>query len=113
MCAAAVFALTRPGDVFNENVEFFEEPTQTSVPTPDPAQEVPKKGKKKKKDPLAGFQWPAYGYSKDRRRYLPTEPSVRPPYKLLWSRQFGVLLEFPPIIVGNRLFTVGNAGVLA
>ena len=29
-----------------------------------------------------GFEWPTYGYSKDRRRYLPTEPSVRPPFKL-------------------------------
>jgi len=110
VCAAAVFALTRPGDVFNPNVEFFEEPTQTSVPTPEPADPTPKKGKKK--DPLAGFVWPAYGYSRDRRRYLPTEPSVRPPFKLDWSRQFGVLLEFPPIIVGNRLYTVGNAGVV-
>jgi outer membrane protein assembly factor BamB len=109
---AIAFALTRPGDVFNADVEFFEEPSQTSVPTPEPEKQTPKKGKKKKQDPLAGFQWPTYGYSKDRRRYLPTEPSVRPPYKLLWSRQFGVLLEFPPIIVGNRLFTVGNAGVV-
>jgi outer membrane protein assembly factor BamB len=108
--AAVVFAVTRPGDVFNADVEFFEEPAQTSVPTPDPAEKAPRKGKKK--DPLAGFAWPTYGYSKDRRRYLPTEPSVRPPYKLLWSRQFGVLLEFPPIIVGNRLYTIGNAGVV-
>ena len=37
---------------------------------------------------------------------------MRPPFKVVWSRQFGVLLEFPPIIVGNRLFTVGNAGVV-
>ena len=108
--AAVVFAVTRPGDVFNADVEFFDEPAQTSVPTPEPVDQTPKKGKKK--NPLAGFLWPTYGYSKDRRRYLPTEPSVRPPYKLLWSRQFGVLLEFPPIIVGNRLFTVGNAGVV-
>jgi outer membrane protein assembly factor BamB len=113
VCAAAVFALTRPGDVFNADVEFFEESSPTSVPTPEPEEPAAKKGKKgkKKKDQLAGFVWPAYGYSKDRRRYLPTEPSVRPPFKIDWSRQFDVLLEFPPIIVGNRLFTVGNAGV--
>ena len=113
VCAAAVFALTRPGDVFNADVEFFEEPTQTSVPTPVATPATPKKGKKKKKlDPLAGFKWPAYGFSRDRRRYLPTEPSVRPPFKMDWSRGFNVLLEFPPIIVGNRLYTVGNAGVV-
>ena len=45
VCAAAVFALTRPGDVFNPDVEFFEEPSQTSVPTPEAAEETPKKGK--------------------------------------------------------------------
>jgi outer membrane protein assembly factor BamB len=109
VCAAAVFALTRPGDVFNEDVEFHEEPTQTSVPTP--AREAKREKAKKKKDPLAGFRWPAYGYSSDRRRYLPTEASVRPPFKRQWSWNAHVLLEFPPIVVGDRLFTVGNAGV--
>ena len=49
MCAAAVFALTRPGDVFNADVEFFEEPSQTSVPTPEPEEPSAKKGKKGKK----------------------------------------------------------------
>ena len=109
--AAAVFALTRPGDVFNSDVEFRAEESPTSVPTAEP--EAPR-GKKKtaKRDPLDGFVWPTYGYSNDRRRYLPTEPSVKPPFKLDWSRQFPVLLEFPPIIVGNRLYTVGNAGVV-
>ncbi len=111
VCAAAVFALTRPGDVFDPNVEFQAEEEPTSVPTPAP--EPPAKGKKgKKKDPLAGFKWPTNGYTNDRRRFLQTEPSVRPPFKIAWSRRFDVLLEFPPIIVGNRLYTVGNAGVI-
>ena len=108
--AAAVFALTRPGDVFNSDVEFRAEEEPTSVPTPAP--EEPATKKKGKRDPLAGFQWPTYGYTKDRRRFLQTEPSVRPPFKTAWSKQFGVLLEFPPIIVGNRLYTIGNAGVV-
>jgi outer membrane protein assembly factor BamB len=113
-CAAAVFALTRPGDVFNPDVEFRAEPTQTSVPTAVPGVKPKQKKKKKKKkvDPLAGFAWAQYGYSRDRRRYLPTEASVRPPFKLDWSWSSHVLLEFPPIIVGNRLFVVGNAGVV-
>ena len=109
ICAAAVFALTRPGDVFDPNVEFRPEPDQTTVPTPDPT--VNKK-KAKKKDPLAGFQWAQYGYSRDRRRYLPTRPSVAPPFRTRWSWNAGVLLEFPPIIVGNRLFLTGNNGVV-
>jgi outer membrane protein assembly factor BamB len=109
VCAAAVFALTRPGDVFNRNVEFRPEPEQTNVPLPKaPAKKKGKKGKKV--DPLAGFQWAQYGYSRDRRRYLPTDPSVAPPFRRRWSWDANVLLEFPPIIVGQRLFTVRNDG---
>ena len=43
--AAAVFAITRPGDVFNKDVEFRAEPEQTSVPQA----EVPKKKGKKQR----------------------------------------------------------------
>jgi outer membrane protein assembly factor BamB len=109
--AAAVFALTRPGDVFNSDVEFREEPTQTSVPTPA-AQKPGRKGRKGKKNPLAGFVWPTHGYSLDRRRFLQTKPSVRPPFKREWSWSATVLLEFAPIIVGDRLFIMDNAGVV-
>jgi outer membrane protein assembly factor BamB len=106
--AAAVFALTRPGDVSNPDVEFRAEPTQTPVATATPE---PKKTKKaRKRDPLAGFQWAQYGYSKDRRRYLPTDFSVRPPFRTLWSWEANVLIEFPPIIVGDRLFVTTNDG---
>ncbi len=107
VCAAAVFALTRPGDVFNPDVEFRAEPEETFVPTPVPGVKPKKKG-----DPLSGFQWAQYGYSRDRRRYLPTDNSVRPPFKRLWSWSGYSLLEFPPIIVGNRLFTTRNDGVV-
>jgi outer membrane protein assembly factor BamB len=107
ICAAAVFAITRPGDVFNGNVEFRPEPEQTSVPKP----QAPKKNKKHKKaDPLSGFEWAQYGYSRDRRRYLPTDASVAPPFHMRWSKGLNVLLEFPPIIVGQRLFLVRNDG---
>jgi outer membrane protein assembly factor BamB len=108
ICAAAVFALTRPGDVFNKDVEFRPEPEQTNVPTPAPAKKKGKKGKKA--DPLSGFTWAQYGYSRDRRRYLPTAPSVAPPFARRWSWNAHVLLEFPPIIVGQRLFVVRNDG---
>jgi len=108
ICAAAVFALTRPGDVFNPDVEFRPEPNETSVPSPEPAEQPKKKGKKK--DPLAGFQWAQYGYSRDRRRYLATRPSIAPPWKIRWNWDANVLLEFPPIIVGDRLFVTRNDG---
>jgi hypothetical protein len=109
VCAAAVFALTRPGDVFNPDVEFRAEPDETAVPEAE-APPTNKKKKAKKKDPLAGFQWAQYGYSRDRRRYLPTRPSIAPPWKIRWNFDANVLLEFPPIIVGDRLFLTRNDG---
>jgi outer membrane protein assembly factor BamB len=113
--AAAVFAITREDDVSNPNVEFRAEPTQTPVaeatPKPKPAK---KKKQSKPRNPLAGFRWPHYGYSKDRRRYLPAGSKVKPPFNLDWSWNGQVLLEFPPIIVGNRMFLVkNNAKVVA
>src|SRR5215210_985930 len=103
--AGAVFALTRPGDVFNPDVEFQSEPAQT------PVREEPS-DKGRKGDPLSGFQWAQYGYSKDRRRYLPTREPLRPPFKRRWNWHGHVLLEFPPIIVGNRLFVLKNNATL-
>jgi outer membrane protein assembly factor BamB len=107
--AAAVFALTRPGDVSNPDVEFRAEPTQTPVPTQEPE---PRKRTKKKRDPLAGFRWAQYGYSQDRRRYLPTDFSLRPPFRRRWNWNGHTLLEFPPIIVGDRLYVTKNDGVV-
>ena len=102
--AAAVYALTtEPGDVSNPNVEFRAEPTGTPVP-----EQAPVPGRKG--DPLRNFQWPDYGYTKDRRRYLPASFSIKPPFKRGWVRVAPVLLEFPPVMVGNRLYNLDNAG---
>ena len=79
VAAGTVFALTRPGDVSNPDVEFRAEPTDTPVPD---ATKPPKKGEK---DPLDDFVWAHYGYSKDRRRYLPASMNLRPPYYRVWS----------------------------
>jgi outer membrane protein assembly factor BamB len=98
--AAAVFALTRePGDVSNPDVEFRPEPTETPVSEQRPA---------RKGDPLAKFVWPDFGYTKDRRRYLPASFAVKPPFKRGWTRVAPVLLEFPPIMLGQRLINVDN-----
>ena len=107
--AAAVFAAHPPGRRLQPRCRVPRRATPTTVPTPE-AEPRPKNRRKRELHPLAGFTWPVYGYSNDRRRYLPPS-EVRPPYKKL-GRQAGVLLEFPPIIVGNRLYTVGNAGVV-
>jgi outer membrane protein assembly factor BamB len=108
VAAATVFALTRPGDVSNPDVEFRAEPTDTPVPD---ATKPPKKGEK---DPLDDFVWAHYGYSKDRRRYLPASQNLRPPYYRVWSVPGRVLLEFGPVLGGKSLYLLkGNASLYA
>jgi outer membrane protein assembly factor BamB len=104
--AGTVFALTRPGDVSNPDVEFRAEPTDTPVPD---ATKPPKKGEK---DPLDAFVWAHYGYSKDRRRYLPASQNLRPPYYRVWSVTGRVLLEFGPVLGGKSLYLLKNNGSL-
>jgi outer membrane protein assembly factor BamB len=108
IAAGAVFALTRqPGDVSNPNVEFSDEPTETPVPdTPEPTPGS------NQKDPLANFVWANYGYSKDRRRFLPASMLLRPPYWRVWTLGGNVLLEFPPVMAEGKLFLLKNNGAL-
>jgi outer membrane protein assembly factor BamB len=99
--AAAVFALSyKAGDVSHPGVEFRPEPTET------PVNQAPSRSKG---DPLANFVWADYGYTKDRRHYLPASFSVRPPFKKLWTRVAPVLLEFPPVMIGPRLINIDNS----
>jgi outer membrane protein assembly factor BamB len=103
--AAAVFALTyKAGDISHPGVEFRAEPTST------PLNENP--APRKKGDPLANFVWPDYGYTKDRRHYLPASFAVRPPFKKLWTRVAPTLLEFTPAMIGQRLINVDNNGLV-
>ena len=110
VAGGAVFALTRPPeDVSNPNVEFEPEPTTTSVP--DEIPEEPAKGPKKV-DPLRNFVWATYGYSKDRRKFLPASKLLRPPFWRVWSYTGAVLLEFPPVMAEGKLFLLKNNGAL-
>ena len=88
--------------------QFRAEPTDTPVPD---ATKPPKKGEK---DPLDDFVWAHYGYSKDRRRYLPASQSLRPPFYRVWSVTGRVLLEFGPVLGGKSLYLLkGNASLYA
>jgi outer membrane protein assembly factor BamB len=103
--AGAVLAITqRPGDVSNPSVGFNDEPTSTPVPTPAP--------ETKKRDPLRNFLWANYGYSKDRRRFLPASMLLRPPFWRVWSLGGQVLLEFPPVMAEGTLFLLKNNGAV-
>jgi len=106
--AAAAFVVTRQqGDVSNPDVEFRAEPSET----PEPEVEPDAPGKQKT-DPVDRFIWPQYGYTRDRRRYLPLKNPPRPPFRLIWQYQGHVLLEFPPVIGGKRLYILNDHGTL-
>ncbi len=93
-----------PGNVSNPDVEFRAEATPTTVPVPGRES----KGAKKVK-PLT---WPMYGYSADRRRQLSVPRGLRPPFERKWSFNGHHLLEFPPVISGDRLFLLKDNGVM-
>ena len=110
VAGGAVFALTRPpADVNNEDVAFEEEPTVTAVPTAIPT-EPP--AESKAEDPLRNFVWASYGYSKDRRKFLPASKLLRPPFWRAWSYTGSVLLEFSPSMAEGKLFLLKNNGAL-
>jgi outer membrane protein assembly factor BamB len=108
VAGGVVFALTRPpADESHPDVTFRAEPTQSPVPDiPEPARGS------KKKDPLRNFLWASYGYSKDRRRYLPASLLLRPPYWRVWTYPGSVLTEFPPAMAEGKLFLLKNNGAL-
>ena len=72
----------------------------------------PPKGSKEK-DPLADFVWGTYGYSQDRRRYLPASQNLRPPFWRVWTYPGSVLTEFPPVMAEGKLFLLKNNGTRA
>ena len=56
--------------------------------------------------------WALYGYTKDHTRFFPGSSGLRPPFKRLWARGGGSLLEFPPVLLGSHLFQLSDDGVL-
>jgi outer membrane protein assembly factor BamB len=60
--------------------------------------------------PISGVtDWPMYGLSPDRTRYLDA-PGVKPPFSITWRYKGGHLLEYSPILVGGQLFGINNNG---
>src|SRR5687768_10187216 len=74
--AAAFMASRQRADGSNPGAEFRDEPAAT----PDAEQELEEPGKKKAA-PVDRFSWAHYGYTRDRRRYLPLKKPLRPPFK--------------------------------
>jgi len=86
--------LKRPPDVHNaEAIERF------AAPPPE---------RQRVKRP-ATVNWPVYGFNRARTRFLPVK-GVAPPFRKIWRYKNRPLLEFPPIVVGGKLYFVDNNG---
>jgi outer membrane protein assembly factor BamB len=109
--AAAAYVITQQeDDVSNPDVEFrADEPAEPTEPEEEVEPDAPGK---KQTDPVDRFIWAHYGYTRDRRRYLPLKNPPRPPFRELWQYQGNILLEFPPVIGGKRLYLLNDSGVL-
>jgi outer membrane protein assembly factor BamB len=85
----------RTGNIYHPHARFV----------PQPAPVLPKKGPSR-------FAWPLYGYSKNHVRFFPASTRVKPPFKTLWVHTGHALLEFPPVMYGDRIFQLGDDATL-
>jgi outer membrane protein assembly factor BamB len=86
----------RTGSIYHPHARFIPQPTPT----------LPTTG-------LERFAWPLYGYTKNHTRFFPAPARVHPPFKRLWVRNSHALLEFPPVIYGERIFQLADDGVMS
>jgi outer membrane protein assembly factor BamB len=95
--AVVIYKKDRTGSIYHPHAPFVAQPTPTTL--------------KKGPEP---FSWPFYGYTQNHTRFFPAPETVRPPFKKLWVHNGGALLEFPPVIYGDRIFQLAdNGGLLA
>lgn len=57
------------------------------------------------------FVWPTYGYDAARDRAVDV-PGLRPPFRKAWTFHGHALLEFPPVVAGDRLYETSIDGIL-
>lgn len=95
--AGYLYVKGRTGSVYNKDVPFKKEEQSKPPPKPTP------------KDP---FVWPFYGYGKLHHRYFPAPPSMKPPFRKVWENNESALLEFPPVMSGNRIFQLADDGTI-
>ncbi|MGX6447215.1 PQQ-binding-like beta-propeller repeat protein [Patulibacter sp. S7RM1-6] len=103
---AAWHRLRGPSEISNPDVEF-----SAAAPETTTRQQAPVDARDTYDD---GADWPMYGGNAQRTRYLPFAGSapIRPPLRERWGNTGRVLLEFPPVLCGDRLFLLRNDGIL-
>jgi hypothetical protein len=104
---AAFQRLRGPSEVSDPTVEFAD----TTPSTATAPQRAPKDAVDRYDD---GADWPMYGGNAARTRYMPfagPEP-IRPPLVERWGSTGRVLIEFPPVLCGDRIYYLRNDGIL-
>jgi outer membrane protein assembly factor BamB len=94
--AGYLYERNRTGSIYHPHARFVPQPTPT----------LPKA------TPSRPFTWPIYGYTKNHTRFFPAPARVHPPFKRLWVHNDHALLEFPPVIYGDRIFQLADDAVL-
>jgi outer membrane protein assembly factor BamB len=95
-CALAAVALVkRPEDISDPDADF-----RTG--------NLSKQSRPQREDRTV--DWPRYGYDEARTKFL-NVPKVRPPFRKLWKYEQDQLIEFAPILAGNRMYLIDNDGV--
>jgi outer membrane protein assembly factor BamB len=92
--AGYIYEKGRTGSIYHPQARFI----------PEPAPKLPPK--------VDHFSWPLYGYTKEHTRFFPAPATLHPPFKKLWVNNAHTLLEFPPVMAGDRLFQLGDNGML-
>ncbi|MFQ5426328.1 MAG: PQQ-binding-like beta-propeller repeat protein, partial [Gaiellales bacterium] len=59
-------------------------------------------------DSAPALTWPTWGLGPARTRVVPSDVRLRPPFEQLWTLDAGSLIEFPPVVVGTRLYVGTN-----
>jgi outer membrane protein assembly factor BamB len=101
-----VIASRRQGDVSNPGVAFDRAATQPKAT--EPRQSTPPKGHPADD----GFEWPLFGYTKERTHVLPLNVSLRPPFRDAWSVRGSTLIEFSPALCRRSVYLLKNNGAL-
>jgi outer membrane protein assembly factor BamB len=87
-----LYERNRTGSIYHPHARFIPQPTPTTLP----------------KAPVVDFTWPIYGYTKNHTRFFPAPSNVHPPFRQAWVNNAHSLLEFPPVIYGERIFQLAD-----
>jgi outer membrane protein assembly factor BamB len=85
----------RTGSIYHPHAPFI----------PQPTPKLPARGPSR-------FSWPMYGYDKAHTRFFPAAETLHAPFSEVWVHDGGSLLEFPPVIYGDRLFQLSDVAEL-